>query len=503
MTLEATATGGVPASLAAVLAFLSAAAVSDDIDLAPTLVNDAPVFFPLGVTTVHFTGRDASGNVTIRSATVTVVDTTAPAVAITSPVAYVTLSGHTAHVTGTATDLNFGRWALSLDGLANPFAQGLFGGAIEGDFDPFTLADGPHQVWLLALDTRDNSAIAKVQVFIQNGVTPYLQVTVHSPVHIWITDAQGRHLGYNPANVPAGVVNTLYSYGAYVAADELASPPIFESAYITYPLTAGDYLVELVGVATGTYTVDFTFASFDVLGVEHFVTQSFTGDATPGSLAAFDVAYPTGAARLSHASTHLTYTGPTTAGANDSTRLTATLIVDLGLGTAPLAGRAIHFTVAGTTYTGITDSSGSAGVWVEFTAGDIASPVWVGVYWDSGQPPEMDSSSTSATVNVIADETSTAFTTSMPTFAYVGQDFTAVARVSDPAGAPQPGDACAAVVPTPAWCQVVFNLVNAANAVVATATGMLDASGIAHGIFGAMNFADGSYRLLASFGGGL
>ena len=113
------------------------------------------------------------------------------------------------------------------------------------------------------------------------------------------------------------------------------------------------------------------------------------------------------------------------------------------------------YTVLGTLYSSFTAADGSDEVLVEFQAGDPRSPFVVGALWNSGQPPEMDSSSTSATITVVDDESSTHFTTSMPTFTYVGQDFTAIAQVSDPTGGLQParsGKVCMSVkIITRSW----------------------------------------------------
>src|SRR5207253_2550680 len=48
-----------------------------------TITNDAPKLFPLGMTTVTWTAKDAAGNISNATQTVDVVDTTAPK--ITSP----------------------------------------------------------------------------------------------------------------------------------------------------------------------------------------------------------------------------------------------------------------------------------------------------------------------------------------------------------------------------------------------------------------------------------
>lgn len=54
--------------------------VFDICDAAPTITNDAPLVFPLGETTVTWTATDASGNASVCTQKVTIVDTTAPTI---------------------------------------------------------------------------------------------------------------------------------------------------------------------------------------------------------------------------------------------------------------------------------------------------------------------------------------------------------------------------------------------------------------------------------------
>lgn len=69
---------GVAASDLAIAAFLRAARATDIVDRAPTVGNDAPQLFPIGVTTVTFTARDAAGNIASGQARVIVRPQAAP-----------------------------------------------------------------------------------------------------------------------------------------------------------------------------------------------------------------------------------------------------------------------------------------------------------------------------------------------------------------------------------------------------------------------------------------
>jgi len=78
--VECSQFGGTPADDPLVTAFLSAVGVTDTCDANPSVTHDAPAVFGLGSTLVTFTAMDRSGNRAECTSTLTVADTTAPAI---------------------------------------------------------------------------------------------------------------------------------------------------------------------------------------------------------------------------------------------------------------------------------------------------------------------------------------------------------------------------------------------------------------------------------------
>jgi len=89
LTLTAPDSNGLPATDAAIAAFLSGATAVDDVDgEIKAITNDAPAQLPIGVTTVTFSATDQAGNTGTAHATVTInaqQDATAPVLSDGSP----------------------------------------------------------------------------------------------------------------------------------------------------------------------------------------------------------------------------------------------------------------------------------------------------------------------------------------------------------------------------------------------------------------------------------
>ncbi|TWT94146.1 choice-of-anchor Q domain-containing protein [Neorhodopirellula pilleata] len=112
VVFEGDAAGGARSSAGAVAALFATAMTTDEVDRNPTLTNDAPATIPVGDTPITFTAMDLAGNMTSSTITITVVDTTAPALTVpadltVSPTASGSmLSRITAFLNGaTATDI--------------------------------------------------------------------------------------------------------------------------------------------------------------------------------------------------------------------------------------------------------------------------------------------------------------------------------------------------------------------------------------------------------------
>ncbi|MBL1352711.1 MAG: DUF5011 domain-containing protein, partial [Zetaproteobacteria bacterium] len=80
ITVATVNASGTPATHAKVASFLLAATAKDNVDAISTVTQNAPIQFPLGLTTVTFTSIDKAGNKGTSTATVKVTDQTPPIV---------------------------------------------------------------------------------------------------------------------------------------------------------------------------------------------------------------------------------------------------------------------------------------------------------------------------------------------------------------------------------------------------------------------------------------
>jgi len=229
---------------------LGTASATDLVDglLVPT--NDAPVTFPVGVTTVTYTATDAAGNVGTATQTVTVSDTTAPA--ITAPIA----------ASGQSTD---GTAVTVLTGTAT--ATDLFAVTITNNA-PVTFPVGITTVTWTATDANGNTSTA----------TQLVTITLADTTPPVIT---------TPANVSVEATGsaTTVAIGAATATDAVDgaiiptnnAPAAFPMGITTVTYTATD-IAGNIGTTTQLVTVTDTTAP--VITVPAAITAS-SGDNLP------------------------------------------------------------------------------------------------------------------------------------------------------------------------------------------------------------------------------
>ncbi|HEX6624834.1 MAG TPA: HYR domain-containing protein, partial [Pyrinomonadaceae bacterium] len=185
-TAEATSAAG------AAVSFTASAA--DAVDATPT-VNCTPASgstFALGATTVNCTATDAAGNVSNGSFTVTVKDTTGPAISGVP-------SDMTAEATGASgADVSY----------TNPTANDLVDGAVQVNCSPSsgaTFALGATTVSCSAVDAAGNASSASFKVTVQDTTAPALTVPPDQTEEA--TGASGATVNYPAATATDAVTS--------------------------------------------------------------------------------------------------------------------------------------------------------------------------------------------------------------------------------------------------------------------------------------------------------
>ncbi|MFD2167985.1 GLUG motif-containing protein [Thalassotalea euphylliae] len=134
---------------------LVAPEVSDNIDVAPTIVSSSTEDLPVGEHSITWTATDAAGNQSFATQLVTIVDTTAPV--------FDELDTLTINAEGRLTNIT-----SYVDITANDLVDGAINASIDSEN---RLESGSHQVQLSAQDQRGNIANASLNVEILPEVT--------------------------------------------------------------------------------------------------------------------------------------------------------------------------------------------------------------------------------------------------------------------------------------------------------------------------------------------
>ncbi|PJB81712.1 MAG: hypothetical protein CO089_03610, partial [Zetaproteobacteria bacterium CG_4_9_14_0_8_um_filter_55_31] len=207
-------------------------ALASDLFNPVTISNDAPATFPLGTSTVTYTATDHNGLTTTGTQTVTVVDTTAPALTLPANV--------TAEATGILTPVTIGA-ATATD---------IFNVTVTSDA-PALFGLGDTTVNWTATDANGNVSTGTQTVTVADTTAPVLTV----PGNVSI-EANGVL-----STVDLGVATATDIFGATVAND---APATFGlgTTVVTYTATDGNGLT-----STGTQTVTVADTTAPVLTV--------------------------------------------------------------------------------------------------------------------------------------------------------------------------------------------------------------------------------------------
>jgi len=172
ITVQANTAGGAFSTHPSIIAFLAGALTLDAIDPSPTVTNNAPALFPLGITTVTFTSTDDAGNSASDSSTVTVVDTILPSVTITQPLNGAKLNTTGITVSGTVSDAT----VTSVEILVDNISQGNAALNNTAWTKALTLAQGSHTITAKAKDGANNTSSTSISV-IMDATAPTVSIT--------------------------------------------------------------------------------------------------------------------------------------------------------------------------------------------------------------------------------------------------------------------------------------------------------------------------------------
>ncbi|MGI0049878.1 MAG: HYR domain-containing protein, partial [Nitrososphaera sp.] len=247
MTLEATSSSG------RVVTFTATATDIVDGSRPVTCTPASGSTFPLGTTTVACSATDTRGNTASGSFSITIRDTTAPTVSITSPANGVTVQGAIS-IIASATDSAAGvaKVEFYVDGILKstdttfPYSYSL---------DTTSLSNAAHTIKAIAYDAANNQANHQISVTVSNTVADASAPIVTPPSNQIkeATSASGAVVSYPSATATDNVD------GSLTAVCTPASGSSFPLGTTTVTCTATDSSGN-TGSATFTVTVRDTTA---------------------------------------------------------------------------------------------------------------------------------------------------------------------------------------------------------------------------------------------------
>ena len=236
ITVAATNASGTANTVSTINAFLNSATATDTVDGSRPVSHDAPVTFPLGITTVTFSATDLSANTGQATATVNITDQSPPVISL------IGASSMTLNVGDIFTDPGHT--------VTDNVNAGLIA-TVTGSVNTATV--GTYPLNYNISDAAGNAAITVTRsVTVQDSAAPV--VTPPANITVAATNASGT------ANTVTAIATFLTAATATDAVD--GSRPVSHDAPVTFPLglntvtfSATD-LSGNIGQATATVTVE-------------------------------------------------------------------------------------------------------------------------------------------------------------------------------------------------------------------------------------------------------
>jgi hypothetical protein len=251
MTREATGPGGAPVTY-------SGATAADDVDgsLTPLCSPASGATFPLGATTVTCSATDSAGNTGSNSFTVTVQDTTAPALSLPSSITEEATGsgGATVNFSASATDV--------VDGAITPVCTVGSDTVASGDTFPL----GTTTVSCTATDSEGNIGTGSFDITVEDTTAPVLDLP--ADITEEATAANGAAVTYTATATDTvdGAITPVCTVGP----DTVASGDTFPLGTTTVSCTATD---AAGNIGTGSFDITVEDTTAPVLDLPSSVSQ--------------------------------------------------------------------------------------------------------------------------------------------------------------------------------------------------------------------------------------
>ncbi|MGI9276709.1 MAG: immunoglobulin-like domain-containing protein [Endozoicomonas sp.] len=247
ITVAATDADGTDATDISIIEFLAGATAADAVDGPITSIeHNAPVVFPLGVTTVTFSASDSAGNTGNAQALVTVTDQEAPVITLKGD------SAVTVNVGGSFTDPG----STAMDNVDGDLSGNI---QVTGSVD--ASAVGLYTLTYDVTDTAGNAAAPVTRsVSVRDGEAPV--ITSPADITVDADNASGTAVSSNIISAFLAAVTASDAVDGAITAIGHDAPDVFPLGVTTVTFTATDSAGN-TGSAQATVTVTTDDSDFD------------------------------------------------------------------------------------------------------------------------------------------------------------------------------------------------------------------------------------------------